>query len=181
MIGWAIVVALFFFLCNQLRVSLAVCLVSLSCWNVHHPGRWWQILIKNVSVHFSIHPSFNYMKFASIVCWKTAPHHDVPTSKLHCWYGVFWVMCCAIWPLNMVCTVWHPKSSILVSSDQTIFSQYFTDLSKSKCFSFSNWVLPGDRAYRPWWLSALLIVFFESIIPANSRSFWRSPQIVLGS
>lgn len=98
-----------FFLWNQLRVSLAVCLGSLSCWNVH-PRFIFIILvdgsryfIKNVSAHFSIHPSFNYVKFASTVCWKAAPHHDVPTSKLHCWYGVFRVMCSAICPPNMVC------------------------------------------------------------------------------
>ena len=30
---------------------------------------------------------------SSAVCWRTAPHHDVPTSKLPCWYGVFRVMC----------------------------------------------------------------------------------------
>lgn len=48
-------------------------------------------------------------------------------------------------------------------------------------FSFSNGVLCGERAYRPWRLSALLIVFFETIVPANSRSFWSSPQVVLGS
>ena len=50
-------------------------------------------------------PSFNYMKSASTICWKTAPHHDVPTSKLHCWYSVFGMMCGAISPPNMVCAV----------------------------------------------------------------------------
>lgn len=87
-----------FFLWNQLRVSLAVCLVIvlLKCppsFHLQHPGRWQHIFIKNVSVHFSIHPSISYMKYASTVCWKTASHQDVPTSKLHCWFGVFGAMC----------------------------------------------------------------------------------------
>lgn len=38
----------------------------------------------------------------------------------------------------------------------------------------------GERAYRPWWASALL-AFFEAIIPAASRYFFGSPQAVLGS
>lgn len=31
------------------------------------------------------------------------------------------------------------------------------------------------------WLSALLVVCFETIVPANSRSFCLSPQLFLGS
>lgn len=55
----------------------------------------------------------------------------------------------------------YPKSWMLVSSDQTIFPQYFSGSSKccsanikipSSCFSFR--VLHGECAYRPWWLSA---------------------------
>lgn len=38
-------------------------------------------------------------------------------------------------------------------------------------FFFSSGVLRGERAYRPCLFSALLIVFFETIVPANSRSF----------
>ena len=44
--------------------------------HLHHPGRWRQVFIKNVLVHLSIHPSFNYIKSASTFCWKTAPCHD---------------------------------------------------------------------------------------------------------
>lgn len=40
---------------------------------LHLPGRFNRFLIKNVSVQFSIHPSFNYMKRSSAVCWKQ-PH-----------------------------------------------------------------------------------------------------------
>ena len=89
---------------------------------------------------------------------------------------------------SATCVLCHPKSSILVSSDQTIFSQYFTGLSKccpanfkraSTWFFFSNGILRGEHAYRPRRLSALLIVFFETIVPANSRSFW-SWSLALG-
>ncbi len=51
----------------------------------------------------------------------------------------------------------------------------------STYFFFSNRALHGERAYRPRRLSALLIVFFETILHANSRSFWSSPQVILGS
>ena len=76
------------------------------------------------------------------------------------------------------------------SSAQTIFSQYSTGLSKccaanfkqaSTCFPFNNGVLCGECAYRTWWLSALPVVFFEAIVPGNSRSFWGSPQVVFSS
>uniref|UniRef100_A0A8C7XWZ2 LRAT domain-containing protein n=1 Tax=Oryzias sinensis TaxID=183150 RepID=A0A8C7XWZ2_9TELE len=41
----------------------------------------------------------------------------------------------------------------------------------STCFFFKNGILRGVRAWRPWRLSALLIVFFETTVPADSRSF----------
>ncbi len=79
-----------FFLWNQMSFLGCVfgIIVSLKClpsFHLHHPGRWQQIFIKNVSVHFSIHPSFNYMNFASATPW------------------CFGVMCSAIWPPTMVC------------------------------------------------------------------------------
>lgn len=58
--------------------------------HLQHPGWWQQIL---VSVHCSIYPSFSYMKSASVLCWKTAPYHDVPTTRLHCWWFMGW---CAV-------------------------------------------------------------------------------------
>ena len=64
-----------FFLWNQWRVSLAVCLGSLSWWNVHL--RFIFILVDGsiFLVNLPIHPSFNYVKFASTICWKAAPYH----------------------------------------------------------------------------------------------------------
>lgn len=50
--------------------------------HLHHPRRWQQIFIKNVLVHFSIHPSCNYLKCPSAVHWKTVPRHDVPAPNL---------------------------------------------------------------------------------------------------
>lgn len=67
----------------------------------------------------------------------------------------------------------------------SIFSQYFTGLSKCSmlyqaltCLFFSNGVSHGEGSYRPWWLSPWL---FGTIVPASSRSFWSSPQVILGS
>lgn len=52
-------------------------------------SRWQESFIKNVLVYFSVYPSFSYLKCARTACWKTAPHHDVPTSKLR----AFWTWC----------------------------------------------------------------------------------------
>src|SRR4029434_7351955 len=52
----------------------------------------------------------------------------------------------------------------------------------STCFFFSNGVFRGECTYRPWRLSALLIVFFETIVPANSMSFlgsWTTLLIII--
>lgn len=42
-------------------------------------------------------------------------------------------------------------------------------------------VLPGEYAYRPQLLRALLVIFYETIVPAESRFSWSTPQVVLGS
>lgn len=39
------------------------------------------------------------INYAGPVCWKTAPHHDVPSSKRHCWLTQFGVMCSPMCPL----------------------------------------------------------------------------------
>ena len=141
--------SLIFFLLNQFIVSLAVfwIIVLLKCppsCHLQHPGGWQQILIKNITIHFSIRPSFNYMKSAR--CWKTAPHHDAPTSKLHCWCGVFRVMCSAISPpIRLYVMLWQPKSYILVSSDQSIFAQY--NIGLSKCCAQTLSKLPHSTSW----------------------------------
>ncbi len=96
----------------------------------------------------------------------------------------FGMMCCAIWTPNMVCIMTSKEFNFgIIWSDQTISSQYFTGMSKSCVANFkwastwffsTNGALRGERAHRPWWLSALLIV------SANCRSFWNSQQLVLG-
>uniref|UniRef100_A0A8C7XT02 LRAT domain-containing protein n=1 Tax=Oryzias sinensis TaxID=183150 RepID=A0A8C7XT02_9TELE len=43
------------------------------------------------------------MRYGKAESRQVAPHHDAPTSKLDCWYGVLGVMCGAIFPPNMLC------------------------------------------------------------------------------
>ncbi len=86
--------------------------------------------------------------------------------------------------LQTWCVLWHPKSTNFVSSDQTVFSQYFTGLSKccaanfkraSTCIFLSNRALRGERAYRPWRLSALLICFlfvFQVFLKLSTSDPW---------
>src|SRR4029434_7297767 len=95
------------------------------------------------------------------------------TSKLHCWddvqchlsskhgvhYGIQRVQFC-----SHLTRLYSPSISQAKCCAAKNFKQ------ASTCLFFSNGVLCGERAYRPWRLSALLIVFFETNVPANSRS-----------
>ncbi len=119
-----------FFLWNQLRVSLDVCLGSLSRWNVH-PHFIFIILVDGSRFYQEYLGTFFHSSFLQLYEFLPVLYHDV-----------FGVMCSVIWPPNMVC-IMASKSTIFVSSDQTIFSQYFTGLSKCcavnfKCNFFSN-------------------------------------------
>lgn len=100
------------------------CLVSSSIWQ--------QIFIKNVSFHFSIHPSFNYT-LSLPVPFAEKPAHTF-CSQLRASLSVFLGgMCGALWPPNMV-SIMAP----LLSSDLS-----------NECCVVAN---------RPRGLSALLIV-----------------------
>lgn len=46
------------------------------------------------------------------------------------------------------------------------------NLKLRTCFFFSNRVLHGERAYRPWRGSALLIVFFKTAVKSFRRNQW---------
>lgn len=124
MIDWAILAALLSF-SETNRVSSAVFGIIVlvkhpSSFSLHPPDGSSFLLGMSLYV-FSIYPSFNYMKRAIVVCWKTAPHHDGPTSK----HIYFWdVMQCLL-----------------------SFSANFK--LASTCFFFSNKVLCSERAYRP--------------------------------
>lgn len=102
---------------------------------------------------------------------------------------VFLGWCAVPFLLQTWCVLWHPNSYILLSCDHTIFSQYFTGFFKccaanfeqaSTYFFFQQWSLA-------WWacIQAMAVecitVFFETTVPTNCKSFWSSPQVVLGS
>lgn len=105
----------------------------------------------------------------------------LPTSKLQCWYRVTGIICSAFWPPNTVCIVPSKEFNLGL-----IWPNYILPvlhrlvlmlLSKLWCPG----VLHGECAHRSWWLSALLIVSFESVVPADSRFSCSSPWVVLGS
>ena len=103
-IDWAILAALFSFSETNWEFFLAVCLGSLSCWNVH-PRFIFSILVDRSRFLSRMSRYISPFILPSII-WsrpvpyaeKQPPHHDVPTSKLHCWYSVFGMMCGAISP-----------------------------------------------------------------------------------
>lgn len=120
-IGWAIFSSFIFCFWNQSRVSLALCLGSLSFWNVHpsfhhhHPGRWQKIFIKKVLVHFSIHPS--HLLTSLLVFW----------GDMHCPIDLLtWRVFC------------HPKSLFQSYLTRLYSPQYFTGMSKYCSANFKH-------------------------------------------
>lgn len=79
-----------------------------------------QIFNNKGLVYVSISSCFIYVMFASSLCWKTAAPPDITTSTRHHQDGAYVVM------RSRSCS-WRP---FMLSPDQDIFSQYFTDLSK---------------------------------------------------
>lgn len=75
----------------------------------------------------------------------------------------------------------HAQSIATQIASQTEVPKQCSNKGASLIVLFSNGVLRGERVYRPWRLSAWLLVFFETIVPAGSRSFWSPPQVVIGS
>lgn len=130
---------------------MAACLGSLFCSvKIHHRGRWQQIFIRNVSVHFSIRAS---CCCANVPVLYADKRRDVPTYKRHCWWCFRGDVLCLPPPK-------HPKSYILVSSElfppsvsrACLNVVQHTCKCTSACFSFSSGALLGERAHRPWWL-----------------------------
>lgn len=78
------------FLCCMLRIIIL--LEGPPTSHLHHPGGWEKILLRNLLVKGSIHCSFNYMKSASTMRWKTAPHHNASShgDGVHCLLFSLW-------------------------------------------------------------------------------------------
>ena len=127
-----------FFLWNQLRVSLAVCLGSLSCWNVH-PRFIFSILVDGSRFLSRMSRYISPFILPSIIWSLPVPYaekqpHTMMFPPPNFTVGIVFLGWCAVpFLLQTWCVLWHPKSSILVSSDQTIFSQYFIGLVQMLC------------------------------------------------
>ena len=117
---------------------------------------------------------------ASTICWKAAPHHDASTPKLNCWYSVLGVVGSAIYSLNMVCRMtarvqfWFLLTILLSPSNPQASPTVLQTL-------FTNGVLHGEHAWMLWRFSILPMVFFETTVPTDARSFWSSAQVALCS
>ena len=105
-----------FFLWNQLRVSLAVCLGSLSCWNVH-PRFIFSILVDATDSYQECLGTFLHSSFLQLyeVCQdhmlKKCPTPWCSHLQTSLLASVFAMMCSAflLW-----CVLWHSKSSIFL-------------------------------------------------------------------
>lgn len=151
--------------------------------HLNHPDRRQQIFIKNVSLHFSIHPSFSNVSCSS----ATAQHHDFPTSKFHlqtsqlvwCFWGD---MCClfstkhsvyyGIQRVQFLFNLTRLYPPILLQACPNVVQQ--TEKAHATCFFFSNGILCHECAYRPLFsLTQLYLqIFFHSSVWNLAVSTW---------
>ena len=150
---------LIFFLWNHLRVSFALCFGSLSCWKVQ-PRLIFIILVDGSRFISRMSRYMAPFIFPSMTWSLPVPRdekqpHAMMFPPPNFTVGIVLFGWCAVpFLLQTWCVVWQPKSSILVSSDQTTFSQYWLGLSKcclanfkraSTCLFLRNGVLRAER------------------------------------
>ncbi len=129
-----------FFLSHSF-VALAVCFGSLSCWKTH-PRPIFSVLTEGrrfSSNIYSTWPRPLAPQCGEVVPYtlsrETAPKHDVSTSVLDCRDGVLGVIVIISLPPNTRVEL-MPKSSILVSSDHSTFSQAFSESFRCSLANF---------------------------------------------
>lgn len=100
----------------------------------NHPD--FNFIILEDGIRFWSRPSL-YMSVPFLK--KTAPYHVVPTSRLHCSYDVFGVICSTFCSPNMVC-IMPSKEFKFGPSDQTMLNRPLW-LSPLLLFSLKQWYL----------------------------------------
>lgn len=103
--------------------------------------------IKNVSLHFSIHPSFSYRKH------EKQPHTRMfPTPNCLGWNAVLFELHGVYYGLQKF-LFWAHLTTEYSSSNisQACLKCFSVDIKHSSaCFCFSNGVWCGECAYRAW-------------------------------
>lgn len=120
--------------------------------------------------------SLHYTEFASTIFWKTTPYHEVPTSKLHCWYGVFGVMYCAIFPSEMVCSIASKQLNFgLIWPCHILPVLHFSNFKWSLTwFLFSNDVLRGEHRIQAMTIECITYSFVVFFLFVNVNCFYSS-------
>lgn len=165
-----------------------LCLGSSSCWNTH--PRFIFIILVDSSRFLSQMSRYIFLFILPSIIWSVPVLHaeEQPHTLMFPppnftdgmvflgWYA-------APFDLQTWCVIMASKEFKFGSIWPDYMTKCFSANFKraSTFFFFSNGVSCGEYAYRPRQLSALLIVFFETIVPAGSKSFCSSPQVVLGS
>ncbi len=175
------------FLRSHSFVARAVCLGSLSCWKTQP-----RFIFNALADGRRFSPKISrYM--APFILSFTQISHPGPFAEKQPQSMMFPPPCfpvgMAFFLLQTRQVEFLPKSSILVSSDHTTFSQSSSGSSKCSLANFRRaWTCTGlSRGTRlalqdlsPWRRSVLLMVAFVTLVPALCRSFTRSPRVVLG-
>ena len=172
-IGWAILEALFSFCETNWEFldcvfGISVLLKCPNSFHFHHPGRWQQIFIKNVSVHLSVHPSFDDVKSASAVCWTallvwgfSGDMQCLLTSKHGVCYGIqrvqFWSIC-----PDYILPVLQALSNVMLFSSAVESEVWWTCVQAME-------------------VESLLIVFFQTCCTCWFQVFLWLSQVVLYS
>ncbi len=123
--------------------GIIVMLKDSATFHLQCPCWWKEVFTQNLTIHGPIH-SFLYTDQSSwSLCRKTAPKHDVSTPCFT--VGMVFFGCnSAFFLLQTRQVEFLPKSSILVSSDHTTFSQSSSGSSKCSLANFRRaWTCTG--------------------------------------
>lgn len=164
-----------FFLWNHLTVSLTVCLGSLSCWNIH-PWFIFSILADGSKFLSRISLYFSPFIFPSLIWSLPVPHAEKQSHTMM--FPPPNLMCSAISPPNTVCPM---------TSEELNFGLIWPDYVLLECHGFVQMLCHKLQTsinmlfLQEWslaWCVCMEAMAVESI--TDSRSFWSSPQVVLG-
>ncbi len=180
-------------LTEPLRVALAVCLGSLSCWKTQ-PWPIFNALTEGRRLLAKISRYMAPSIFPSIRCNRPVPFAEKhPQSMMFpppCFTVgmVFLGLYSSFFFLETRRVEFIPKSYILVSSDHMTFSHASSGSCRWSlanfrrawtCAGLSRGTLRTLQDFNPWRCSVLLMVTVETMIPALFRSLTRSSRVVL--
>lgn len=172
--------------------SLAVRFGSRSCWKTHLQCSYWGKEV--LAIHGLFHPPLNTLQSCCPLYKKASPKNDFFPPLCFTVGMVFLGLYSSFFFLQTWRVKLRPKSSIFVSSDHMTF--WHSSFGSSRlslanlrwawtCAGLSKGTLRALQDFNPWqrmssntYVYVLLVVFFETVVPAFFRSLTRSCRVV---